>query len=328
MIPQKLKPGDEIRVIAPSRSLGIISVPTREIAIKRLSEMGFKVTFSKHAEEKDEFFSSSIESRVADLHEAFADASVKAILTVIGGFNVNQLLNYLDYDLIRNNPKILCGFSDITALSNAIFAKTGLVTYSGPHFSSFAMLEGFEHTLEYFKKCLMEASPIDVLPSALWSDDPWFRDQEKREFLKNEGYVCINEGEAEGKIVGGNLCTLNLLQGTEFMPGLEGKILFLEDDDMTGDDFAVEFDRNLQSLIQLPDFSGVQGMVIGRFQKNADTSKETLAKIIKTKKELDHIPIAYGFDFGHTTPIITFPIGGHAKLSFQNGNVKLEIIKH
>ena len=328
MISEKLKQGDEIRVVASSRSLGLLSDEVRSLAQKRLEEMGFKVSFGKNVEEMDEFVSSSIESRVDDLHEAFADKNVKAILTVIGGFSVNQILSYLDYDLIKNNPKILCGFSDITALTNAIYAKTGLVTYSGPHFSTFGMLKGPDYTIEYFKKCFVEGGNFEVISSKEWSDDAWYLDQEKREFIDNEGYFVINEGEAEGVIIGGNLCTLNLLQGTEFMPSLENSILFIEDDDLAGDFFDVEFDRNLQSLIHQPEFSGVKGIVIGRFQRGSKMTKEKLIKIIKTKKELKNIPVVYGIDFGHTTPQITFPIGGTAKLLVKKGNVKLEIIKH
>lgn len=328
MIPQKLKPGDEIRVIAPSRSLGLLSQTLRNSATKKLEELGFKITFSKNAEEKDEFVSSSIASRVADLHEAFADKNVKGILTVIGGFNVNQILSYLDYDLIRNNPKILCGFSDITALSNAIYRKTGLVAYSGPHYSTFGMQKGAEHIVEYFKKCLMKEDTFVALPSVEWSDDAWYLDQENREFIKNADYLLINDGEAVGKIIGGNLGTLNLLQGTQFMPSLEDTILFLEDDDSAGELFDVEFDRNLQSLIHQPGFSGVKGIVIGRFQKKGSISQEKLIKIIKTKKELENMPVIYGVDFGHTTPMITFPIGGKAMLTAKEGDIQLEIVEH
>lgn len=328
MIPEKLKIGDEIRIIAPSSSLGIISQKNRELAVKKLNELGFKVSFSKNAEEIDEFDSSSIGSRVADLHEAFADKNVKGILTAIGGFNINQILKYLDYDLIKNNPKILCGYSDITALNNAIYKKAELVNYSGPHFSSFGMIKGIDYTVEYFKKCLMEDSPFKVLASEEWSDDAWYLDQENREFMKNEGYFPINEGEAEGKIIGGNLCTLNLLQGTEFMPSLKDTILFIEDDDTAGELFDLEFDRNLQSLIHQPDFSGVKGIILGRFQRSGNVDKDRLIKMIKTKKELDNIPVVAGFDFGHTCPLFTFPIGGTARLLVKKGDIKLEIIEH
>lgn len=154
VIPEKLKIGDEIRVIAPSRSLHMIDKATRVIADKCLREMGLKVTFSRNCEITDEFASSSIEERISDLKDAFIDKNVKGILTVIGGNNSNQLLKYIDYNLIKNNPKILCGYSDITALSNAIYAKTGLVTYSGPHYSSFGMEKGIDYIIDYFKKCL------------------------------------------------------------------------------------------------------------------------------------------------------------------------------
>ena len=141
IIPNKIKTGDEVRVIAPSRSLALIAKEHIEIAIRRFNEMGLKVSFGRHVNECDQYFnSSSIESRVHDLHDAFSDPNVKVIMTIIGGFNCNQLLKYIDYDLISNNPKILCGYSDITALQNAIYAKTGVVTYSGPHFSTFGML--------------------------------------------------------------------------------------------------------------------------------------------------------------------------------------------
>jgi muramoyltetrapeptide carboxypeptidase len=328
MISQKLKTGDEIRVIAPSRSLAIISSDTRNIAIKRFEEMGLKISYSKHAEERDDFNSSSIKSRVLDLHDAFRDKNVKGILTVIGGFNVNQILKYLDYDLIKNNPKILCGFSDITALNNAIYCKTDLVTYSGPHFSSFGMLKGIEYTFEYFKKSLMTEAAFEIYPSEEWSDDPWFLDQENREFIKNRDFLLINPGEAEGKIIGGNLCTFNLLQGTEYMPSLKDTILFLEDDGDTGDFFDVEFDRNLQSLIHQPEFCGVKGIIVGRFQKKGSINMDKLKKIISTKKELGNVPVIYGADFGHTTPMITFPIGGRARLSAKKKGIKLEIVEH
>jgi muramoyltetrapeptide carboxypeptidase LdcA involved in peptidoglycan recycling len=325
MIPPKLQEGDEIRVISPARNLAIISKEIREIALKRLTEMGFKVTFSEHIEEEDEFSSSSIKSRLEDIHKAFSDKKVKAILTVIGGFNSNQLLSYLDYGLIKKNPKILCGYSDITALQNAIFKKTGLVTYSGPHFSTFGMLEGLDYTIEYFKKCLMEKGFFEVLPSKEWSDDSWYKNQENRKFIKNKGYLIINRGKAEGTIIGANLCTFNLLQGTEFMPSLKNFILFIEDDHESK---PHHFDRDLQSLIHLPGFSEVKGIVIGRFQKESGMAEDLLKKIIKTKKELNGIPVLANVDFGHTTPQITFPIGGKAELVAERGRVQLKVMEH
>ena len=142
IVPQKLQKGDEIRVIAPSRGVKLIGKEVREIARERLENLGCKVSFATNAvdENFDMLATTTVAKRAADIMEAFKDKKVKAILTMIGGFNCNQLLPYLDYDVIKANPKILCGFSDVTALLDAIYAKTGLVTYSGPHFSSLGII--------------------------------------------------------------------------------------------------------------------------------------------------------------------------------------------
>ena len=326
MIPNKLKSGDEVRVIAPSRSMKILGEDCIKIATERLEALGLKVTFGKYVMEADpDYMCTTVEHRVEDLNEAFRDKNVKAILTVIGGFNSNQILDYIDYEAIRENPKIFCGFSDITALSNAIHAKTGLVTYSGPHYSSFGMLKGFEYTLEYFKKMFFEEDEFEVIASKTWSDEAWFIDQENRHFEENYGMFVINEGVAEGNIVGGNLCTLNLLQGTEYIPNIENKILFIEDDEQSGPVFLMEFDRNLQSLMHMPEFKTVKGIVCGRAQKGAIMTNEKWIKLFKNKPELKNIPIIAGVDFGHTTPIITFPVGGYAKMEAKGNNAKLFI---
>ena len=122
--------------------------------------MGLNVSFSNNCEERDIFDSSSTESRLKDIHEAFADQKVKAILTTIGGCNSIHLLKGLDYKLIKQNPKILCGYSDITTLQNAILAKTGLITFSGPHFSTFGCLQGIEYIIDYFKRCLFFSKSV------------------------------------------------------------------------------------------------------------------------------------------------------------------------
>jgi muramoyltetrapeptide carboxypeptidase len=325
MIPQKLKKGDAIQIIAPASSFGIISKECREIANQKLSGLGLKLIFGKHVEEMDEFSSSSIQSRIDDLHEAFQNPEVKMVSPVIGGFNSNQLLRYIDWDLIKNNPKILCGYSDITALNNAIYAKTGLVNYSGMTYADFAEKIGNEFTLDYFMKCVMASDPYEILPSEKWSDDDWYEDQKKRNFIDNPGHLVINEGRAEGTLLGGNLCTLNLLQGTEYFPDIRGSILFIEDD---YESKAVNFDRDLQSLIHLPEFSGVKGIAIGRFQKASEMTDGKLIKIIKTKKELDSIPVIANLNFGHTQPMITFPIGGKARMIAEKNSAKIEILEH
>ncbi len=323
--PKKLKKGSHIRVIAPSRSMKIISSESQEYALKRLEEFGFKVSFAVNISETDEFNSSSVISRITDLHNAFSDPSVDAIFTVIGGYNSNQLLNHIDFDLIKKNPKIICGFSDITALNNAITAKTGMITYIGPHFSSWAMMKGFEYSIEYFVKSCMEDRVYELPPSDIWSDDPWYLDQVNRNFIKNEGYWIMNPGHAVGRTVGGHVRCLNALQGTDFWPSLDDSILLLEEDSEINPEL---FDRELQSIIHQSDFKGVQGIIIGRFQRKTSMTKEKLAKIIGSKPALKNVPIIANVDLGHTTPLATFPIGGAVELSLSDTIAIIRIIEH
>lgn len=314
IIPQKLQKGDKVMVIAPARGIKIIGQDTRQIAKERLENLGLEVVFAPNTTDDnwDYMGSSSIEKRVADIHTAFADKSVKAIMTIIGGANSNQLLKYLDYELIKNNPKIFCGFSDITALENAILAKTGLVVYYGPHFSSLGMKYGCDYTFEHFAKMLLTDGKDDITPSEIWSDDLWFLDQEKREFEANEGYWNIHSGEASGTIIGGNLGTFNLLLGTSYRPKFEkDTILFIEDTEGCS---LPEFERNLQALIYQPDFENVKALVVGRFQKGSKVTREGLEFILNTKAELKELPILANVDFGHSAPLLTIPLGGTAQL--------------
>jgi muramoyltetrapeptide carboxypeptidase LdcA involved in peptidoglycan recycling len=126
--------------------------------------------------------------------------------------------------------------------------------------------------------------------------------------------IILNEGKASGKIIAGNLCSLNLLQGTKYMPSLKNKILFLEDDALTGTEFPYEFDRNLVSLMQQPGFDKVKGLVIGRPQTATEMTVEKWKKIFD-KKEFKNIPIIINTNFGHTTPNATIPIGGNCKIN-------------
>lgn len=325
IIPEKLKAGDVVRIVAPSSSMGIISDANIAIANDRFKQLGLVVTFGAGVKEMDDVQSSSIATRVADLNAAFADSTVKAIFAVIGGFNCNQLLRSLDWDVIRKNPKIFIGYSDITALQNAMLAKTGLVTYSGPAYSTFGQKLYFEYTLDYFKKCLMSDEPFEIRPSPTWTDDQWYLDQDNRVLMPNDGWWQIAAGEAEGDIMGGNLCTLNLLQGTEYFPDISNSILFLEDDEET--DYK-HFDRDLESLLSVPAASTIKGIVIGRFQKKSGVAKAMIERLIAIRPYLKDIPIVANANFGHTSPIFTFPIGGVAKLRVATDGIFCAITKH
>lgn len=310
MIASKLKLGDEVRVIAPSRNLTEVRQDVHHHAIDFWKNEGFHLTFSKNSREVGKFHSSSIASRVEDIHEAFCDPNVKMVITCLGGFNANQLLRHLDYDLIAKHPKILCGFSDITALHNAIYAQTGLVTYHGPHYGTFAFKQEAEYTCKAFFDCVMSDAPIVTTPSKAAAK-----------------YYTIQEGACEGTIIGGNLCTLNLLQGTPYMPNIRNKVLFLEDDNIMGDYFCYEFDRNLESLLQIEGADTIKGIVFGRFDDSCGLTVQTIADIIQDKIP-KNIPVVFGVDFGHVFPTITFPIGGTVSIQANRNVAKIIIVNH
>jgi len=310
MIASKLCPGDEVRVIAPSRNLTEVWQDVHHHAVDFWKKEGFHLTFSKNSRETNKFHSSSIASRVEDIHEAFCDPNVKLIITCLGGFNANQLLPHLDYDLIARHPKLLCGFSDITALHNAIYARTGLVTYHGPHYGTFTCEKEAGYTRKAFFDCVMKDAPFAVTPSTTAA-----------------AYCTIQEGLCEGTVIGGNLCTLNLLQGTPYMPDIRNKVLFLEDDNIMGDYFPYEFDRNLGSLLQVEGADTVKGIVFGRFDENCGLNHDTIADIVRDKVP-SHIPVVFGVDFGHVFPMITFPIGGSVKIEADKKSARIFVVTH
>lgn len=322
IIPQKLKPGDEIRIIAPSCASATLPPVVIEKGIEELRRLGLVVTWGENTRIVDEFECAPIAARIADFHAAFKDANVKAILAVRGGFYANQLLDFIDWGLVKNNPKIFCGFSDITILQNALLAQVGLVSYSGPNLSYIGKSGVLEYTMDYFKRCLFFEGSIVVEPSKHYQD---FGSLEGLRIQESPLWTVLSEGTAEGVCVGGNLCTVNLLQGTPYMPSLSGAILFLEDD---AESTYRDFDRNLQSLIHLPDFERVRGLIIGRFQQESAITIPMLHHIVDIRPELQRIPVLANVDFGHTEPKITFPIGGTVRMSAQASGGVLEIVSH
>jgi muramoyltetrapeptide carboxypeptidase len=325
IIPPKLCPGQMIRVIAPSRSGCIISTDTLNHATKTFENLGLRVSFGRGVFSKNAAFSASIEERLSDLHEAFRDPAVHAIFTIIGGYNSNELLPHIDYTLIKNNPKIFCGYSDITALQNALLARINLVTYSGPHFSSFGMQQGAEYLIDHFKKMLMQDGCLTLDSSPNWSDDPWFMDQKNRTFHTNEGPWALQEGNASGQIIGANLCTFLLLFGTPYMPSLSNSILFIEGDAFTDGSDVEEFTRALHALSQQSGFEHVRALALGRFESKFGMTRTHLEWLLKAIPHFRTIPIVANLDFGHTMPITTLPIGGYADLRITQQNTVITI---
>jgi muramoyltetrapeptide carboxypeptidase LdcA involved in peptidoglycan recycling len=290
----------------------------------RFAQMGLSLSFGDHVDERDAFDSSAVESRVHDLHAAFADPAVHGIITVIGGFNSNELLPYLDWDLIAAHPKVFCGYSDITALQNATLARTGLVTYSGPHWSTFGMRDHFEDTWRWFRQACLSDEPFDITPAAAWTDDPWFGDQDQRRVEASDGWWTVHGGQARGRLVGGNLCTLNLLQGTAYWPSLEETVLAVEDDELVD---PATFARDLTSLLQQPDAAGIRGLVIGRFQRVSAMTRDLVEQIVARQPVLAGLPVLANVDFGHTSPLATLPIGGQVEV-VASAEPRLRVLEH
>lgn len=307
MKPPRLQVGDEIRVIAPSSSFVRLTDVGVQAAIQKLTDLGFNVTFSKHTNEQDVLGSSSIMSRVKDLHEAFLDENVKGILTAIGGFNSNELLPYLDFELIKRHPKVFCGYSDITALCNAITTKTKLLTYVGPHFSSFQMDELQPYQTEAFLQATATQAAFDVSASKSWSQDEWYLPEPTRHLFANEWKIYSHAKPVTGICYGGNLGTFQLLFGTRFLPNLERTILFVENAEE--DDYH-DFARGLAALLQVVHHP--QALLIGRFPKESEMTEERLLAILSKYPLLREIPVIYDMNFGHTQPIFTIPIGDKA----------------
>lgn len=325
---KKISRGDLIEVITPSGVLNLKS-SVFKIAENNFNEsFGIRIKYSKNSGKSNSYGTSSLKHRLDDLHNAFMNKKVKAIICLTGGYNANDLLKYIDWKIIKNNPKPIIGSSDITVLINSIYCKTGLITYFGPNYFKFGMKIGLNYTLEYFKKCLILNNDYMLTPSKEWSNDKWYRDQENRIFYKNKGGLIVHEGRAKGVVIGGNLCSLNLLQGTEFMPSLKNSILLIEDDGLAGEDCFGEFNRNLQSLLHLPDARFIKGIIVGRFQANSKMDIKKIKYIINSKNELKYTPVIANIDFGHTDPMLTLPVGGTIEMIIKKGEPIIKIINH
>lgn len=295
--PEKLKKGDEIRIIAPSHSCSYLWESSKEPAYQNLTAAGFKVTFAKNCYEIDETNSSPIKSRIEDLNEAFADKNVKAVLCVMGGFNANQIIDRIDYELIAANPKLFCGYSDITVLLNAIYEKTGLITYHGPGYANFGNNDTPEKNaidLAAFVKIACYSGEYSLGASV------------------GKSLECVVAGEACGTAIGGNLCTLQLLQGTEYFPTDSEVIAFIEDDNICGEFFAMEFERNLHSLAQVLG-NRLKGIVIGSYTDECNMTDKVIEGIIRRFDR--NIPVISNADFGHIPTFSAFPIGADVRIT-------------
>ena len=287
----KLQKGDTIAIIAPASPNSADS--TYINAKNKLESYGYKVKIYPSVTDGKNYSVSylalSDEARAAEINDAFADKEVKGIICIRGGYGSSRTLELLDYDLIRENPKFFTGYSDITALINAFYYKSGIISYQG--FMGLTLA----------KSSLDSTTKTDI-------EELLLNNNAKREF-KYGKYISNCKDTVRGTLIGGNLSLFVHLLGSEYLPDCKDKIIFLED---TGE-ATYSVDRMMTKLRLFNVFRECKGIVLGYFTSDSDkTAIETMLK--RELKDLD-IPVLYGFPSGHEYPFISLPIGAEVELS-------------
>ena len=297
--PPRLKSGDKLGIVAPG---SYISEEELQDSIKNLNQLGFETTHSEKILLQSGYFAGSDKDRADDLMEKFLDKSVKGIVCARGGYGCSRILPMLDYDVIRSNPKILIGYSDITALLYGIYQKSGLITFHGPvGTSSFN-----DYSVDNFKRVLMNPERSKTFKNSTSGEDE-----------NVYGVTSIVKGKGKGRLVGGNLSIMVSLIGTEYDVDYSGKIIFIEE---VGEE-PYRVDRMLTQLIQAGKFDHAAGIMMGIFRKcevkeNSDLTAKSfnLMEVLQDRFGNFKIPVVYGMSFGHVKDKFTIPFGALAEL--------------
>jgi muramoyltetrapeptide carboxypeptidase len=323
MQPRALRPGDTIGILAPSWG-GPAAYPHRvERGLNALQAMGYHTRVAPHTFGNAGYVSATPEERVADLHELFADPEVRMIMAAIGGNHACHLLPLIDWELIRHNPKIFIGFSDITVLNLAIYSRTGLGTFNGPALMTdlAEFPQPYPYTLELMQRVLCRPEPAGAIePAFEWTDEflDWAGQLDltrPRVMQPSPGWRSLKPGRAAGPLIGGCLESLQHLRGTPYWPNLEGAILFIETSEERPTPAWV--DAVLQDYENMDVFAGLQGLLVGRPMNYSDEEKEQLRAILLERTTRYRFPIISDMDFGHTAPQITLPIGCRGQMDTQ-----------
>ena len=301
ILPQKLNIGDTIGVVAPSNPIIGDNIEELNRAKEIAEKSGFKVKYSKNLFSNTNGYCSTAKEKAEDINEMFADKNIKMIWCAKGGNNSNSTFEYLDYELIRQNPKIICGYSDITSLTNIITENTGLVTFSGTNFKTIATDEtdfSYKQALSRFIDGSLKFEP------------------------ENEKYITIQEGKVKGELVGGNLSLTKELVCGKYSIDFTDKILFLEELGYESDPAVVS--NSLYYMKQNGVFDKIKGLWIGNYEHQSGI---TLEKIILDVLENKYkFPIIKSNNFGHIENKIVIPIGTKAEIN-TNENIKIKLIE-
>jgi muramoyltetrapeptide carboxypeptidase len=302
--PAALREGATVALVAPGSPISEEKIAK---SLLNLAALGLKVKEGQHWRARLGYLAGTDAERLADLHRAFADPEVEAVWCARGGYGCGRLLHLLDYGLIRRNPKIFIGYSDITALHLAIHQRTGLVTFHGPVAAS----DYPENTLAHLKAAIFDKKTPYAL--SVPADDETLPGEEHRPFV-------IAPGRAAGPLVGGNLALLSALAGTPWAPSFRGKIAFIED---IGEQ-PYRLDRMLTQLLQATDLAKAAGIALGVFT-DCQPKGESLSLPDALRDRLGSlgIPVAYGFPFGHVAHQATLPYGIRAEIDTERGTLTL-----
>lgn len=306
--PKRLKQGDTIGLIAPG---SYITKDELDASVMKIESLGFKTFFLENILERYGYLAGRDERRIGEINTMFSRSDISGIMCVRGGYGCSRILPFIDYDLIKQNPKVVIGFSDITALLYGIYCKTGLIGFHGPvGISSFN-----DFSLYYFKKVLMEPGKNFVLVNAI-------PDASSNE-IKPE---VIRGGNARGELIGGNLSVITSLIGTPYEIDTECKIIFLEE---TGEE-PYRIDRMFTQLIESGKLEKASGLVLGVFdkceKKELNPSFEyslSLMEVLYDRLFNLGIPVVYGLSFGHIKNKFTIPIGIDAELDAVANTITL-----
>lgn len=311
--PHRLKPGDTIGLVAPAWKL---TGNQLENAVKYMENFGFKTYYTDRAKGGYGYLGNTDKERAADINEMFSNPDVDGIMCIRGGYGCARMLDMVDYDMIRKNPKVFQGFSDITALANAIFKQTGLVTFHGPQATTIYR----EYNTYQFKNIVMNPQDRYLIENAEG-------DLERaRERTESQRYTIV-PGEATGQLVGGNLSLLRAAVGTPWEIEMENRLVFIEEID----EEPYRIDGMLTQLINSGKLQQAKGIIFGicngcdRPEKTDAPDSFTLREIIEDRIKPLGIPAAYGLSFGHNIHNFTIPIGINAR--FDADAMQLELLE-
>jgi len=308
--PKALKRGDTVGIIAPATA--VTDPDQLDKAVEALNYFGLNAKFGKNVLKGEGYKTRTVDERLDDLHSMFKDKDIAGVFCLRGGYGSPQLLDKIDYELIKNNPKVFIGYSDITAMHLAINKLSKLITFHGP-----VLLSGFSnYTADYFSKALFKTNPIGKVVNS----------ESKNGIRLVHPTRTIKPGKASGKLIGGNLSLICSLMGTPYEIDTTNKILFIED---VGEE-PFRIDRMLTQLRLAGKLNTASGVIFGECQGcNSDGLNPSHVWDYSLGEVLDNIlgnlniPVFYGLTFGHTNDQITLPLGVDAELDAESGTLNI-----